>query len=244
MKRDSNSYIFLYSIVMVVVVAVLLALVSSGLKPAQQENIKMEKRIDILKSIGLGESLEGAGQAAVSEAYSKYIKQELVVGSDGKTVEGVHAFDLDLRDELTKPASERQLPVFVATLDDGAVKYIFPLVGQGLWGQIWGYLSVSADMNTVYGTSFGHKSETPGLGADIATVGFQNRFKGKKLFEGSDFVSVAVKKSGNTADNPHAIDAISGATLTSEGVANMLLHSLSEYRSFMESKKKEGARNE
>ena len=75
-------------------------------------------------------------------------------------------------------------------------------------------------------------------------MGFQNRFKGKKLFEGSDFVSVAVKKSGNTADNPHAIDAISGATLTSEGVANMLLHSLSEYRSFMESKKKEGARNE
>ena len=111
MKRDSNSYIFLYSIVMVVVVAVLLALVSSGLKPAQQENIKMEKRIDILKSIGLGESLEGAGQAAVSEAYSKYIKQELVVGSDGKTVEGVHAFDLDLRDELTKPASERQLQI-------------------------------------------------------------------------------------------------------------------------------------
>ena len=132
----------------------------------------------------------------------------------------------------------------MATLDDGAVKYIFPLAGQGLWGQIWGYLSVSADMNTVYGTSFGHKSETPGLGADIATVGFQNRFKGKKLFEGSDFVSVAVKKSGNTADNPHAIDAISGATLTSEGVANMLLHSLSEYRSFMEAKKKEGARNE
>jgi NADH:ubiquinone oxidoreductase, Na(+)-translocating, C subunit len=242
MKRDSNSYIFLYSIVMVVIVAVLLSLVSSGLKPAQQENIKMEKRIDILKSIGLGEALDGAGQEAVKEAFAKYIKQELVVNDAGKTVDGSPAFDIDLRGELGKTPAERKLPVFVATLDDGAQKYIFPLAGQGLWGQIWGYISVSADMNTVYGASFAHKSETPGLGADITTTGFQNRFKGKKLFEGANFVSVAVKKSGNTADNPHAIDAISGATLTSDGVANMLLNSLTAYKSFMESKKKEGAR--
>lgn len=244
MKRDSNTYIFLYAIVMVVVVAVLLALVASGLKPAQQENIKMEKRIDILKSIGLGDALDGKGQEAVKEVYAKYIKQELVVNQTGEIIDGLHAFDLDLRSELGKESDARCLPIFVATLEDGAVKYIFPLAGQGLWGQIWGYISVSADMNTVYGTSFGHKSETPGLGADIATSGFQSRFKGKKLFEGSNFVSVAVKKSGNTVDDPHAIDAISGATLTSDGVANMLLNSLSVYQSFMESKKKEGARNE
>ncbi len=91
MKRDSNTYIFLYAIVLVVVVAVLLALAASGLKPAQQENIRMEKRMDILKSIGLGEQLEGAGQKVVSEAYQRYIKQEVVVDMQGKEIEGVSA---------------------------------------------------------------------------------------------------------------------------------------------------------
>lgn len=244
MKRDSNTYIFLYAIVMVVVVAVLLALVASGLKPAQQENVKMEKRIDILKSIGLGEALEGKGQTMVKEAYEKYIKQEWVIDGTGKKLEGLKAFDLDLRSQLKEKSENQKLPIFVATLDNGAVKYIFPLAGQGLWGQIWGYISVSADMNTIYGTSFGHKSETPGLGADITTQGFQSRFKGKKLFEGTNFVSVTVKKSGNTSNDPHAIDAISGATLTSDGVANMLWNSLSVYQPFMDLTKKEGARNE
>ena len=129
MKRDSNTYIFLYAIVMVVVVAVLLALVASGLKPAQQENIKMEKRIDILKSIGLGDALDGKGQEAVKEVYAKYIKQELVVNQAGKTIDGLHAFDLDLRSELGKESDARCLPIFVATLGGGAVKYIFPLAG-------------------------------------------------------------------------------------------------------------------
>ncbi len=238
MKRDSNTYIFLYAIVMVVVVAVLLALAASGLKPAQQENIRMEKRIDILKSIGLGEQLDGAGQKEVSEVYNKYIRQEIVVDRQGKVLEGVPAFELDLRSELASKTGEPRLPIFVARLDDGSSKYIFPLAGQGLWGQIWGYIALSDDMNTVYGASFAHKSETPGLGADIATPAFQSRFKGKKLFEGGDMVAISLVKSGNTANNPHAVDAISGATLTSVGVGNMLLSSLSEYRAFLELKKK------
>ncbi len=238
MKRDSNTYIFLYAIVLVVVVAVLLALAASGLKPAQQENIRMEKRMDILKSIGLGEQLEGAGQKVVSEAYQRYIKQEVVVDMQGKEIEGVNAFEIDLRSELAQPEPTRRLPLFVAHLDDGSCKYIFPLVGQGLWGQIWGYIALDEDMNTVYGASFAHKSETPGLGADIATPAFQSRFKGKKIFEGSNLVSIKLLKSGNTANNSHAVDAISGATLTSVGVADMLLASLSEYRAFLELKKK------
>jgi len=238
MKRDSNTYIFLYAIVLVVVVAVLLALAASGLKPAQQENIRMEKRIDILKSIGLGEQLEGAGQKAVSEVYDKYIREALVVDAEGKTLGGASAFELDLRSELSLPREARRLPIFVARLDDGSAKYIFPLAGQGLWGQIWGYIALSDDMNTVYGVSFAHKSETPGLGADIATAAFQSRFKGKKLFEGADMVSISLLKSGNTANNPHAVDAISGATLTSVGVGDMLLSSLNEYRAFLELKKK------
>ena len=195
----------------------------------------MEKRIDILKSIGLGEQLEGAGQKAVSEVYDKYIREALVVDAEGKTLGGASAFELDLRSELSLP---RRLPIFVARLDDGSAKYIFPLAGQGLWGQIWGYIALSDDMNTVYGASFAHKSETPGLGADIATAGFQSRFKGKKLFEGADMVSISLLKSGNTTNNPHAVDAISGATLTSVGVGNMLLSSLNEYRAFLELKKK------
>ena len=242
MKRDSNAYIFLYSIVMVVIVALLLALASSGLKPAQLENVKMEKRRNILKSIGLNEVLESAGQKEVSDLYARYVKEETVVGMDGKPKNSDEAFALDLREQMKLEPAQRQLPVFIATLDDGSRKYIFPLAGQGLWGQIWGYIALNADMNTVYGTSFAHKSETPGLGADIATTAFQKRFCGKKIFEGTDLVAIALKKGGGTTDNPHAIDAISGATLTSDGVANMLMNSLTEYREFMDLMKQEGAR--
>ncbi len=248
MKKDSNVYIFLYSVVLVIVVAVLLAVASTALRPAQQRNIEMEKRLDILKAVGLEaevEALPFSRQEAVSMLYDKFITGRLVVNGEGMVVEGQDAFAIDLRPELGLTPSEQRLPVFVAQLaDDGSnptdsLKYVFPLAGQGLWGPIWGYIALDADMNHIYGVSFGHKGETPGLGAEIVNAWFRDQFKSKEIFTGKSFVSVSLLKgAGASEGNPNAVDGISGGTLTSQGVQNMLMACLSAYRPYIERMKK------
>lgn len=240
MKRDSNAYIFIYSSVMVVAVAVLLALAATALKPMQLENIKMEKRLDILKSIGEGGDLEGVSDrpSHISRLYDQFIVREFVVGPNGRPISGCSAFDLDLRGELVCPAATRRLPVFEARLGNGETKYIFPLSGQGLWGPIWGYIALNSDLNTVYGVSFSHKGETPGLGAEIAQPWYWEQFRGKEIFKGGTLVSIAVLKGLGSTANPHAVDGISGGTMTSKGVEAMLLSCLREYQSFIEEQKR------
>ena len=240
MKRDSNIYIFLYATGLVLVVAVLLAMASTSLRPRQQENVKMEKRLDILKSIGQGEE-EYKGddkQQWVAELFQKYVRSEEVVNLQGVDLGEIDAFGLDFKAELAK-GEEGRFPVFIATLDNGEKKYILPLAGQGLWGPIWGYIALNDDLNTVYGVSFAHKSETPGLGAEIVTQPFRAQFAGKQIFSNGVLSSLQVVKGGGTERNAHAVDAISGGTRTSKGVEAMLLNSLQAYKAFI-ARQKEG----
>ena len=124
--------------------------------------------------------------------------------------------------------------LFVATID-GATKYVLPLKGQGLWGGIWGYIALDDDKNTVYGINFGHESETPGLGGEIVTEYFRSRFFGKHIKDAEGRVqSIAVLKAGKKDEaGREQVDAISGATITSTGVDEMLLKSLNEYVEFL-----------
>ena len=123
--------------------------------------------------------------------------------------------------------------VYVANLN-GAIKYILPLSGKGLWGGIGGYLALDEDKNTIYGVNFNHESETPGLGAKIVEPEFRSQFEGKHIrnAEGA-VVSVAVLKAGKHAEGQEQVDAISGATITSSGVSTMLEVNLGEYAEFL-----------
>lgn len=243
MDRNSNTYTIIYSSIMVIVVAMLLAIASTALKPAQTKNIETEKKIDILRSIGKADGVELAGNrhAFVSETFNKYIPDQLVVNSKGDTITGILAFDVDMKVEMSKSLEQRNLPIYKAKLDDGSVKYIIPLRGRGLWGPIWGYIALNDDLNTIYGATFAHQGETPGLGAEIATVEFQRQFKGKSIFQGDSiltFTSVKVVKGGATPNDPHGVDAISGGTITSKGLEKMLFDCLSGYQSYFEKVKK------
>ena len=100
---------------------------------------------------------------------------------------------------------------------------------KGLWGPIWGFISLEEDLNKVYGAVFDHKSETPGLGAEINRPFFEDPFTGKTIFEGEDFVSIKVVKGGAKDGDMHAVDGISGGTITSDGVSDMLYERLSMY---------------
>lgn len=140
--------------------------------------------------------------------------------------------------KIQKIGKERKLPVYICTKENGSKYYIFPLRGKGLWGPIWGYISLESDMNTIYGAVFDHKSETPGLGAEINQEWFQVNFQGKKLFENEQFKSIAVEKTGTVEPGNYNVDAISGGTITSKGVQAMLYDCLIGYETFLEMKTK------
>jgi len=244
MDRNSNAYTIMYSSAMVIIVALLLAVASTALKPAQTKNVETEKKIDILRSIGMAEGVEKASNkhSYVSENFTKYIAEQYVVNSNGDTITGVIAFNVDMKIEMAKPLEQRNLPVYRAKLDDGSVKYIIPLRGRGLWGPIWGYIALNDDLNTIYGATFAHQGETPGLGAEISTPEFQQQFKGKSIFQGDSiltFTSVKVVKGGATVNDPHGVDAISGGTITSKGLESMLFDCLSGYQNYFDKVKKQ-----
>ena len=230
MNTSKNSYTLVYAVVMVVVVALLLALVSSGLKSKQTENVELDRKGQILSSLQI--DLTGKNPA---ELYDKYIVKELVVNNKAEIISETKgdAFAIDVVKETSKKLESRKLPIYVAELD-GKTKYIVPLRGAGLWGPIWGFVALDEDKNTVFGTFFSHASETPGLGAEISGQHFQNEFIGKHILnDKQEFVSIAVMKAGHTTKTQDQVDGISGGTITSKGVEQMLLNSIGQYEPFL-----------
>jgi len=222
MDVNKNSYTFGFAAIMVIIVAALLSSAAIGLKPFQDRNIELEKKQNILSSVGIVTDRDGA-----EELYLTYIKQELVLNNKGEEVEG-STFDIDLAKEVKKEADAQVLPLFISEVD-GKTMYIIPLRGKGLWGPIWGFISLEDDLNTVFGAVFDHKGETPGLGAEINRPMFQDPFAGKSIFNGEEFKSIKVIKGGAGEDNMHGVDGISGGTITSDGVTDMLLERLTMY---------------
>ena len=219
-NKNSNAYIIFYATVMVVIVAILLSLASLSLQQRQYDNELGEKKSNILQSLG---TPDGDFDATV-RAY--------VVDADGNKTErpAAEVFDMMKTNKDLRADYERKtLILFEAT--DGRV--VIPLIGKGLWDDIWGYTALEGDMNTVSGIVMAHKGETPGLGAEIATPAHQALYKGKKLFENGDFVSISLRK-GGAKDPAHEVDAITGGTKTSDGVTAMLRDNLSEYLPFFQ----------
>lgn len=237
MHKDSNKATFLFSSGMVVVIAVLLSVAAISLAPYQAKNSRIEKMKNILTSISVN-----AETGEAEQFFNQYITEQIVLNNKGEEVTGkVAAFDIDLKKELDKiktgKTDEQLFPLFICN-KDGKSFYIIPVLGKGLWGPIWGYISLEEDMNTIYGASFGHKSETPGLGAEIETEKFQQQFIGKKIFDESEnFVSVTVIKGGASPTDLHGVDAISGATVTSKGVTEMFKRTLSNYIPYFKSRR-------
>jgi Na+-transporting NADH:ubiquinone oxidoreductase subunit C len=233
MRSFSNTYIFVFSLIMVTIVAVLLSFVSMQLKPRQLMNVEIEKKQAILTTVGVTEEAAEAGDknAFINEEFGKYITDSYVVDYNGDRLQ-TDAFEvtLDLANEIRKPREERNYPIFVYSDDSGNKKYVVPVRGKGLWGPIWGYIALESDLNTIAGAVFDHKGETPGLGAEINTDWFEGDFTGKTIFnDAGEFVSIEVVKGGADPSNPHGVDAISGGTITSKGLEAMLMDCLSGY---------------
>lgn len=231
MNKQSNVYTLIYIVVLVVLVGTALAFTSISLKDRQQANANADKMRQILASLHVMPQ-----STAIISTYSEYITDSYIVNDRGERIDTeVSPFNVNIALQSKKPAAERMLPVFQATMPDGATKYVLPMYGAGLWGPIWGYVSVDADGTTVFGAYFAHQGETPGLGAEIEKPAFSDQFDGKHLIKDSRFLPIEVVKAGIVpVDDNDYVDGVSGGTITSKGVGAMIDNCLSPYSTFLE----------
>ena len=224
MNTNSNSYTIIYAAIMVVIVAFLLAFVSSSLKDMQNANVKNDTKKQILSAINVTEVTDADAE------FAKYEVKDMLVQADGTLAPYEGEFNISYKGEI----AENRLHVFECKVD-GATKYILPIYGAGLWGPIWGYVALNDDKDTVFGVYFNHAGETPGLGAEITTPKFQAPFVGKKVLENGE-VGLSVVKAGKVAKPDYEVDGISGGTITSQGVDAMLKDCLKLYKPFLSNK--------
>lgn len=218
----------MYASVMVIIVALVLSAAATLLRPLQERNMRIEKMQNILAAINIP-----AQRTEAETLFNEYVTTAKIVNHLGEELEG-DAFEVNLQDENRKDVADRQLPVFIAELD-GENFFIVPVRGNGLWGPIWGYVGLESDLVTIAGANFDHASETPGLGAEIADKDFEEQFPGKRIFdEAGNFRPVRVVKGNAPPGDQYAVDGISGGTITSNGVTNMLRDGLEVYQSYFE----------
>jgi Na+-transporting NADH:ubiquinone oxidoreductase subunit C len=230
-NKDNTGYIFLFTFLLIGVVAVILSILATSLAPQISKNNETKKQMDLLQSIGIEST-----RANAKDLFEQYIgsNPSYVINSKGEVVEGV-AFDIDIRTQhrdRSLAEDEKRFPLFIAN-KDGEQLFIVPVVGKGLWGPIWGYISLKDDKRTIYGVSFDHQGETPGLGAEIKQSFFTDRYVGELVADDAlNFNEIKIVKDG-TGAQPLKVDGITGGTITSKGVEEMVNRTMSIYLNYL-----------
>ncbi|MCB0640348.1 MAG: NADH:ubiquinone reductase (Na(+)-transporting) subunit C [Phaeodactylibacter sp.] len=230
---DSTRYIVVFILILTSLVAVLLTGIREVTKEQAAINEEIFNKRAILAAVENnlpdGKTVKDLDDQEVLDIFNEKVDQK-VVDMEGNELDGVMAEDVDMAKERKKPEAERRLPLFIYS-NDGQTDYIVSVRGNGLWDEIWGNIALESDLNTITGASFDHKGETPGLGAEIKdNPSFSRQFVGKTIFDDQgDYVSVKVQKGGAPDTAPHKVDAISGATITSDGVTEMLYRGIHYY---------------
>jgi Na+-transporting NADH:ubiquinone oxidoreductase subunit C len=228
MNRDSNKHTYIFAVLMVLSVAFVLSFTSESLKDLQNANVKKEKMQNILSSVGINVTRDES-----EDLYMDYITEELSLKSDGTIDDDIDAFEINLALEVKKDSETQRFPLYIANVENEKF-YVIPLRGAGLWAEIWGYIALKEDINTIKGVSFDHKSETAGLGAEITEDWFIDSFTDEKINDSQgNFVGVYLTKSNNDPRNEdkmdNEVDAISGATITGDGVSDMIIERVQNY---------------
>lgn len=237
--QRSNTYIIIFAVSLTVILGGALSLTSVGLKPLQDKQVELDTKKKILGAVMDISNIEDPNE--ILKVYDQKVKAIVVdyKGNELSTDPKGNAYvaeKVNIQKNSKISPEERAYPVFMFMDDSGEIEaYIFPTFGAGLWDWISSYVAFGKDLNTIKGIAFDHKGETPGLGARITEVGYQDRYKGKKVFNGSELVSVtSVKGEGNAGLSDYEVDGLSGATMTTKGVNNMLMHYLDCYSAYIE----------
>lgn len=231
---NANGYTLIYSVVIVVVVAFLLAFVFKALKPMQDVNVALDKKKQLLYALDVRDITDEEAAAK----YKKLVLADEIIDVNGNVLkkgeQGGEKAGFLLNSADYKAG---RLALYICRVD-GQTKYILPVYGMGLWGPISGYIALNDDKNTVYGAYFNHEGETAGLGAEIKdNRAWQEQFRGKKIFaKDGQHNKVALSVVKQIEDPTTQVDVVTGATLTSNGVTDMLAEGLSKYLVFLTSK--------
>ena len=233
---NSNSYILIFVSILTVVVAVTLGGLREVTKEKAAQNEEIFNKRAILSSIetklGEGITVDKLSDEEVLTLFSPENMEQVVLDMSGNTLEGIQAEDVDMAVERKKPEADRKLPVYIYKGGDQPL-YILSVRGNGLWDEIWGNIALESDLSTIAGASFDHTGETPGLGAEIKdNPKFSENFRGKKIYRDGELVSVGVRK-GGAKDPVYEVDGISGATVTADGVDEMLERGLKYYAPYL-----------
>lgn len=235
-NKDGNGYTIGFSVALVIVVGVVLSSLSIGLKPLKKANVAVKKKMDILSAIGVESSRKNG-----EELYDKFVDDSYVISAQGEIQKDLPkektAFYLDVQKQYRDKniaKEDRLYPIFEAQKDGNKV-FVLPVVGKGLWGPIWGYIALKDDYKTIAGVSFDHQGETPGLGAEIKQDFFEEQFEGEKIAKNSSFAGIEVVKNG-TGTEPQKVDGITGGTITSKGVEEMVNRTMKVYQKYFSKK--------
>jgi Na+-transporting NADH:ubiquinone oxidoreductase subunit C len=239
-NKESNGFTFGFAITMVVVVGTILALLAMGLKPKKDANDRVKKQMDILSAF-LNLEEKGISRSNAEVEFKKYVNLEdaIVLDQNGTVKDGIKAFDVDIKKEnrdKTLAESDKNFPLFIGKNEDEKTVYIIPVIGKGLWGPIWGNICVGEDKQTIVGASFGHKTETPGLGAEISQEFFVAGWRNEKISDVDfNFKKFEVVKDGSGKQMEGKVDGITGGTITSKGVEEMANRCLKVYVKYFKS---------
>lgn len=245
LNKNSSTYIFTFAIVMTLVLGAILAFTSESLKETQAAEREFERKKFIL-SAALGrdeiETMASKNRKEVESIYDTRVKS-LVVNSKGEEITDAKVNDIIIAKEYKLAPDDRKLPVYTIANENGSAIefYVLPVYGFGLWDNIWGYISVKSDLNTVKGVIFDHKGETPGLGARITEAGVQARYADKKLYDESGALQTVVMQkgeSGNYDADPHKVNGMTGATITGVGLNQMMKDYIALYDNYFKKSRK------
>ena len=218
---NSTSYTFTFAIIVCALSAILLSGVSEGLRKKQELNVELDVKKNILKAVVLKEPLPvKITTQEVLKVFENKI-EELVIDDKGEIVKGKKPSEIAEAKDLH--------PVYIYKEGQEIISYALPIVGQGLWSTLYGYLALEADGTTIRGITYYKHGETPGLGGEIEKDWFQNNFKGKTIYSVKEHKLTPIKVvKGKAADLFHGddlqyhVDGITAATLTGNGVTEMM----------------------
>ena len=229
-NKNSNGYTFGFAVLMVAVVGTLLAVASQGLKSRQDKNATDKKMISILSAINVEATRDNA-----QEMYTKYVVDSKIIS--GKDLRA-NPFDIDIKKEFRDKnleLTDRNYPLYICE-KEGNKYFVIPVIGTGLWGPIWGFVALESDYKTIYGATFDHKAETPGLGAEIKYTSYSDQYTGEVITDTTGtFQPIIVVKDGSGSGLNSKVDGITGGTITSKGVEEMTTRTLEVYANYFKS---------
>ena len=227
LNTNSNAYTIIYSACLVIIVAFLLAFVYQSLKEKQEANVALDKKKQILYSL----NIRGLSDEEAAKKYNEVVLSDVILNDDCQPTPNDHE-GAESNGFLLNSADYKDgnLVVYFCRIGEEE-KFVVPVYGMGLWGPINGYIAVNADGKTIYGAYFNHESETAGLGAEIKdSQAWQELFKGKQIYNEDGSVALSVEK--NVTNPASEVDAVTGATLTSNGVRDMLHEGFAKYAGY------------